>query len=197
VNDIFEQLERKSFQSFWGDGLLDTMVGFGLVAIGASWWQDVAVLGALFPAVAASMWNPLRKRLVEPRLGYVEFSGKRELKTRSFRHGMMTFMLGTMLLGVSIYFFWNKTALPELGEWIAGFPALLLAMMAVPFGIFTGCKRFFAYAALMLLVGTATVFLDVRPGPPILAGGIVISIAGLTILTRFIMTHPVDTGVVE
>ena len=94
MNKSTNDVERKAFRSFWNDGLLDLMVGLVILLIGISWWQDIAVMGAIFPAVCASMWYPLRRRLVEPRMGYVEFSGSRELKVRSFRHGLFAFFTG-------------------------------------------------------------------------------------------------------
>lgn len=187
-------LERKAFRSFWDDGLLDTMLGMGIMLVGFSWWEDMAVLGAVFPAIGVSMWRPLRSKLIEPRLGYVEFSGKRELKARSFRHGMTSFMLGTMMLGAVVFLAWNSGKMPAPREMVAGFPASLIALMAIPFALFTGCRRFYGYAVVMLVAGVATVLLGLHPGPPMLAGGVVTGFCGFTLLTRFMRSHPKESG---
>lgn len=194
MDKSLKNLERKAFQSFWDDGLLDTMVGAAITLIGFSWWQDMVALGAVFPALCVSMWYPLRRKLIEPRLGYVEFSGKRELKSRSFRFGMIVFMTGTIMFGAVMYLFWNSGAMPDLREMVAGFPAALIAMMAIPFAIFTGCRRFFAYAAIMLITGATTVLMDLRPGPPMLAGGMIIAVMGLALLLKFMADHPAESG---
>jgi len=195
MTDSLEKLERNAFRSYWDDGLLDLLAGLCLVAIGASWWKDAAVLGAVFPAVAFSMWYPLRKRLIEPRLGYVEFSGKRELKARSFKQGMTSFLSGTTLLGLAVFYYWNSGQFPELREFVPGVPATILALMAFPFGIFTGCRRYFVYAAALIAAALVTVFMHTRPGPPIFGAGVAVTVSGLALMIRFFNSHRADPGV--
>lgn len=191
MNDSIGHLERKAFKGFWNDGLLDLMVGLVVLVVGISWWQDVAVLGAVFPAVCFSMWYPLRRRLVEPRMGYVEFSGERELKVRTFRHGLVAFFTGSMLFGVVVFLLWNGGVLPRPATWIAGFPLLLTAIPALFFALFTNCRRFVVYALVMLL---AAVTVIVRGWPPhvgLIASGVFITAMGMFILGRFLARHPV------
>jgi hypothetical protein len=127
MNNSFERLEKRAFHSYWDDGLLDVMIGFVLVAIGISWWLDAFIWGIFFPPLCASLWFPLRKKLVEPRIGYVEFSGKRELKGRSFRMNMMMMLTGVLLLAVLLYFA-GKVPNTDLARYlVAGLPAFLLA----------------------------------------------------------------------
>ena len=186
------QLENKAFRYFWNDGLIDLMVGLIVLIIGISWWQDVAVVGAIFPATCASMWFPLRKRLVEPRMGYVEFSGDRELKVRSFRHGLFAFFAGTMVFGMVVYALWNGDILPSPAEWIAGFPLLLIAVPAVFFAIFTMCGRFAIYGLVLLLAGVEVIYQGWDPHVGLIASGIIITGAGLVTLARFISNNPLQ-----
>lgn len=195
--NVLDKVEQKAFRSYWDDGLLDTMAGLGLVAIGASWWQDVAVIGAVFPAVVFTMWAPLRKKLVEPRLGYVEFSGDRELKSRSFKQGMTVFLTGTMLLGMAAFFLWNSGEVPVFRRWVPGVPAILLGLMSLPFGIFTKCRRFYLYAAVLIAAGVVTVLMNYRPGPPIFGAGIIVTVSGVFLLIRFFGSHPAEPGLPE
>ncbi|NNE04858.1 MAG: hypothetical protein HKN15_03940 [Xanthomonadales bacterium] len=187
--DAINRLERKAFKSFWNDGLLDVMLGMMLLVLGVSWWQDVAVLGAVFPAVCVSMWAPLRKRLIEPRMGFVEFSEGRELKARTFRFGLAGFFAATMLLGILVFSLWGSDIMPKPAEWIAGFPLLLLAIPAALFSAFTQCRRFAVYALLMLLAGIEVVILDWQPHVGMLASGAVILLSGSVILARFMINH--------
>ena len=190
MSTSLKKLESRAFRSFWNDGLLDLMVGLVVLIMGISWWQDVAVLGAIFPAVCASMWYPLRKRLVEPRIGYVEFTGERELKVRSFRHGLFAFFTGTMAFGLVIYVLWNGDVLPGPAEWIAGFPLVLIAIPAVFFALFTSCRRYAVYALVLFLAGVEVIYQGWEPHVGMIASGVFITVAGLIILVRFLSHYP-------
>ena len=189
MNSI-ESIEREAFRSFWNDGLLDVMLGLAVLLIGISWWQNIAVLGAVFPAVCVSIWFPLRKRLIEPRMGYVEFSGPREVMARSFKFGLGGFFAGTMMLGVMIYVLLNNDILPPAAEWIAGFPLLLIAIPAVLFALFTQCKRFAVYALVLFISGVEMVIQGWEPHVGLIASGVFILVVGMFILLRFLGNHP-------
>ena len=192
MNESIENLETKAFRSFWDDGLLDLMFGLVILVTGISWWQNVAVLGAIFPAVCASMWNPLRKRLAEPRMGYVEFSGDRELKSRSFRHGLFAFLVGTMAFGVVVFILWRGDVMPDPAKWIAGFPLVLIGIPALFFALFTSCRRFAVYALVLFLAGVEVIIQGWDPHVGLIASGIFITAAGLIILLRFLQRYPVQ-----
>jgi Ca2+/Na+ antiporter len=190
MNESVRSMEKSAFRSFWNDGLLDLMLGLVILAVGLSWWQEVAVMGAIFPAVCVSMWTPLRKRLVEPRMGYVEFSGERELKVRSFRHGLIAFFAGTMMLGAAIYMLWNRERIPEPAVWIAGFPLVLIGIPALFFAFFTQCRRYVFYAAILLLAAVQVVAMGLEPHEGLIASGIVITLCGAYIFFRFLLRYP-------
>jgi len=182
--------ENRAFRSFWKDGLLDLMFGLVILVVGLSWWQEVAVLGAVFPSVCAGLWYPLRKRLVEPRLGYVEFSGDRDLNIRSFRHGLTAFLTGSLTLAIILYLVWTGNGAHRPMEWIAGLPLALLAIPALFFSVFTRCVRYAFYALLLLIAGGIIIMQGWEPHVGLMASGLVISIAGLVILARFLLHYP-------
>lgn len=183
-------LEGKAFRSYWNDGLLDIMLGLVLLATGLSWWQDVAVMGAIFPAVCVGMWHPLRKRLVEPRMGYVEFDGDRELKIRSFRFGLIAFFAGMMALGLVVYVLWRGDLASDSSYWIAALPLVLIAVPAMFFALFTNCMRFAAYAFLLFVAGVTVVLQDRDPHVGMIASGVIVLVTGLIILSRFLSRYP-------
>ncbi len=189
MNESIREFEKAAFRSFWDDGLLDLMVGAVILMVGISWWQDIAVLGAIFPAVCASMWYPLRKRLVEPRMGYVEFSGDRELKVRSFRYGLFAFFTGTMAFGVVVFVLWRGDVLPSPAEWIAGFPLVLIAIPAVFFALFTKCRRFAVYALFLFMAGVEVIYQGWEPHVGLIASGIFITVVGIVILAKFLTRY--------
>lgn len=188
------KLESKAFRSFWDDGLLDLMLGLVVLVTGLTWWQGVPVFGAVFPGVCVAMWRPLRVHIVEPRMGYVEFSGERELHERTFRHGLVAFFVGTILFGLMMYLIWNRKGLPAPREWIAGFPLLLLAIPAALFALFTDCHRFLAFAATMLASGVFVALLGRHPHEAMLVIGPLLALTGAIRLGSFIATHPADRG---
>jgi len=190
MNESMREFESIAFRSFWNDGLLDLMVGLVVLMVGIFWWQDVAVLGAIFPAICASMWYPLRKRLVEPRMGYVEFSGDRELKVRSFRHGLIAFFTGTAAFGAVVYLLWNGDVLPGPTAWIAGFPLVLIGIPAVFFALFTNCRRFAVYALVLFLAGVEVIIQGWDPHVGLIASGVFITAVGLVILVQFLLRYP-------
>ncbi len=196
MNDAIRHIEKKAFRSYWDDGLLDIMLGLLLLVLGVSWWQDVYVLGAIFPAICVSMWPPLRKRLVEPRMGYVEFSGKRNLKVRTFRFGLMAFFAGSMALGLVVFSLFGGEMPFRASEWIAGFPLVLIAIPALFFALFTSCLRFAAYAFLLLLAGLTIVLMGWDPHVGFIGCGIVITPYGVVILSRFLSRHPLEQDVI-
>jgi len=187
-----KEYEENAFRSFWNDGLLDLMLGLVILVVGISWWQDVAAMGAVFPAVCASLWYPLRKRLVEPRMGFVEFSGERDLKVRSFRFGLVAFFTGTMMLGAVIYVLYNGDVISHPAEWIAGFPLVLVGIPVLFFAVFTRCQRFGIYAVFLLLAGVEVVFQGWDPHVGLIASGVFITLAGLYILLKFMSRHPAE-----
>lgn len=192
MNQSIDTLEKSAFRSFWNDGLLDLMVGLVILVVGLSWWQDFAVLGAIFPAACAGMWHPLRKRLVEPRMGYVEFSGQRELKVRGFRYGLIAFFAGTAVLGMVVLALWQSHKLPRPTEWIAGFPLVLVAIPAVFFALFTQCRRFLVYALLLLAAAIEVIVQGLEPHVGLIASGAVITGSGLVLLVRFLTRYKAE-----
>lgn len=192
MNQAISNIEKMAFKSYWDDGLLDIMLGLVLLVLGITWWQGVAVFGAIFPAVCVSMWSPLRKRLIEPRMGYVEFSGKRNLEARTFRFGLAAFFAGSMAFGLVIFFLFENSLPTKASEWIAGFPLVLIAIPALFFALFTRCLRFAAYTFLLLLAGLTIVLMGWDPHIGFMGSGIVITASGLMILARFLTRHPAE-----
>jgi len=192
MHESIDKLEKIVFHSFWDDGLLDLMVGLAVLVVGLSWWQDFPVFGAVFPAVCASMWHPLRKRFVEPRMGYVEFSGRRELKVRGFRHGLISFFAGTTVLGLVLLAVWQNQKLPRPTEWIAGFPLVLVAIPAVFFAFFTNCRRFLVYALLLLVAAIEVIVQGLDPHAGLIASGAVIAVSGLVLMIRFLARYTAE-----
>ena len=72
------RLEDNLFRSYWDDGILDLVCGIALIFVCVTWFFGAAYLigGSLVPLVY--LWFALRRWIVEPRAGFVEFSRRRK-----------------------------------------------------------------------------------------------------------------------
>ncbi len=192
MSDEQSKTEARLYSSYWGDGLLDLLVGVALLTIGVGWWQDQPVLAAVAPALMVPLWAPLRRRIVEPRAGYVEFSQARQSQTRTGLKVTFALLVGTFLLGVGLFLYLQRAEGPEpvsgLGHYIAGLPAMLLAIGALIGAQITAAHRFRAYAVLLFLCGATTIAMGWGPAMPMLVGGIGVFLSGLVLMVRFLHT---------
>ncbi len=184
------KIEGQLFRSFWDDGLLDTLCGVALLALGIGWGLHQGVVAAIVPPVMIPLWKPLRRKLVEPRAGFVEFSRKRQLETRRGLKMVFVLCVGAFLLGVGTYVaiqaMGGAEALGGLRRVISGLPALLLAVGAVIVAHLTGARRFQLYALLLALLASTTIVMQLGPAMPPLASGIVVTFSGAILLVRFL-----------
>jgi hypothetical protein len=184
------RVERRIVHHFWNDGLIDILSGIAVLLIGIAWQCDLVALGAVAPAMLIPFWAPLRKRITEPRLGYVEFSDDQEARQHSF----LTWTIGigclTFAVAVGAYFL----RISPLGglpaeRWIAAMPACLIGGLAAAVSLLILVPRFLGYGLVFVLAGIAVVLLDMRPGAAMVAGGIVVTCIGLMRLARFLHSH--------
>ena len=187
--------EARLFRAYWSDGLLDLLFGLGGIAVGVLWLADLVVFGAVVPAFLAMAWRPLRSAIVEPRSGWVEFSTAR---TESNRQKLLASVaLGAGMLGLVLI---GGVAAGSGGGFTPGalaaaIPATLVGIMAALIGFGLLLPRFVAYGLAFVAAGVVVAIADSEPGLGILIGGIVTTIAGAWLLSRFLRTTtPVDEG---
>ena len=75
-------LESRLFRRYWDDGLLDVFAGVGTLSLARS-GRPTSSRRARHTAILAVFWAPLRRRLVESRVGHVEFSDAELVATDS------------------------------------------------------------------------------------------------------------------
>ena len=180
-------IESRLLSTFWDDGLLDILVGTGLLAIGLAWASDAVALAPVCAPILILLWRPLRERVVEPRAGYVRFTASRRRETRSNLWAVVAVGLGTLLVVVTLRLLTARglMALPD-GRWASAIPAGIVALGLAIAAALTGASRFYWYAA--GLIGLAQVFSTLmdRPEAPLLAGGAFILLSGIVRLAKFI-----------
>lgn len=181
------RLEADLFRTYWDDGLLDLVCGVAVLAIGIGWWFHQVVLAAVAPALIWLLWAPLRRKLVEPRAGYVEFSQARETRIR--RNLWLTALLGvgSFLLGIGAFVYVQSQGMDaRYIQIIPAVPAALLAGGAFIGAQHTGAQRFMVYGVVLLVAAGLTAVYDLGPAVPMLIGGVVVTLSALILLIRFL-----------
>jgi hypothetical protein len=183
-------LERKVFQSYWDDGLLDLFAAIGIFLIGVSWLRDFPVGAVFVPALLVPFWNPVRRKVIEPRLGLVEFTEARERRNQRLLKLVMYIGIAVLILAIELYFVRDSLPVEPTVALIAGLPAFLLAVLAIITAALIGSARFVAYALILVTTGVGGALLDWVPGKILaVVGGIMFVIAGC-LLIQFIRANP-------
>ena len=188
-----EGIEQRAYQTLWEDGLIDLFVGAGVLGIGVSWITGYPVFGAVLPAMLVPMWQAARKRIAEPRSGYVEFSPRR--KGRERRGLGILLLVGSLMLTLAIALFAIARHGAQAFEGITpvvipALPAALLALGAALVGAIVGIHRFLAYAVLLLITGAVGTALAAEPGWHMVASGAAIAAVGVVRLASFLRRYP-------
>jgi len=187
-----DALESRLFRSYWDDGLLDLTAGVGVMATAGFWRADLIALGAAVPAILAALWTPLRRALVEPRSGLVEFSEARDGRLRRLHVGTTALGVSMLLAFAGIDVFVERPE-PLLSSLAPAVPALLLGLMAVVTGWGLGLPRFLGYAAVLSFAGLAVAVAEAAPEMAMFAGGAALLAGGAWRLGRFLRL-PIEHG---
>jgi hypothetical protein len=141
------QMERRLYGAYWDDGLLDLMCGISLIQLGILWWGNVAFLAVFVIVLMPSLWFPLRRAIVEPRAGFVEFSRKR--KSRNLKWIVAVYVVFTAMACLAVSggaYLYKSEEGDFVGRFINGVPGVLTAILAFFTGWLTMARRFHVYA---------------------------------------------------
>jgi len=195
--DNSNSLELRIYRHYWDDGLLDLFAAVGVTLIGVSWLRDFHAAGAIVPAMLAPLWQPFRQRLVEPRLGFVEFSDSRERQNR--KRLKLAVYLGIIALIAALELYFHRELLPGVPgvRLVAGLPAMLLAILAATTALLIASARFLVYSAVLLAAGSLGAWLGWSPGAIMAVSGTVMLVIATAVFTMFLRANPVDSGDAE
>ena len=191
-NDNF--LERRLYRHYWDDGLLDVFAAFGVFLIGVFWLRGVPPAAAIVPALLVPFWQPARRRLVEPRLGFVEFSTVREQMNRKRLRLTLYAGIAALILALELYFARGSLPADRAAHLVAGLPAMLLSVLGAATAILIASARFLVYSAVLLLAGVAGARLGWSPGAILTAAGSGMIVIALAIFATFLRANPIDAG---
>jgi len=186
-----DQLETTTYRESFADGVFDIFGGLGLIWIGASWlWFDaIGPLATILPAALAPMVVPLRRRLIEPRAGYVRWAAPRRTWERRQLIALVMVGVGALGLAAGLAIFDLRPADGvDMSSFAAAIPAVLVAIPVIILAAASGLRRVWGYAAVLLLAAAATVAVAPQPGWPLFVGGVVMLGTGVVLLARFLRT---------
>lgn len=186
-------IERKIYQSFWNDGITDLAVGLGVTLVGFAWQVDVVALTLVIPVALLPLWILGRRRISEPRAGFVRFSTERGEKVH--RTSVTASIVGygvLMAVGASYLVFRNSGAPARwLEPVVAAIPMLVLAtVFLLGRWVFDLPRRSAVYGVFALGVAAAGIALALPPGLQFVAVGLLIMLGGTGILWRFLRKNP-------
>jgi hypothetical protein len=188
-------LERNLYRKAYTDGVIDLFAGLSLLFIGAIWvWAtDYAGLAGVLPAVMAPSLLPFRKRIVEPRGGYVKWSAARRRSERHKYWAMVAAGVLVLLLGAAVFAIAANSSEGSdvVGDLAPGLLAFILAVLVLGVGLMMESWRFLLYAAALVIGGGLAIMTEANPGWPMLGAGAVITITGAAMLVRFLRNNPV------
>lgn len=191
-NGKLQEIERKAFTSYHGDGLLDICIGsvllflvFIIVWLPEFWYFLIGgVMTWIFLYMGA------KKAITVPRLGYVEFSSVRRRRIQYVMIAGLLLLVLFNILGVLAMLY------PPLGIFIfeSAFTILLVgiigAFILTLIGAMLDLSRFYAYGVVLLGSAVFTFLVPVVILLPFIVVSIVILAYGIFLLYQFLLQYP-------
>lgn len=190
VDADLRKLVRRTYLSFFQDGLWDIFLGLFIVGWGVGMLTDMAYLvGSLFVCFYFIIWG-LKRWLTYPRIGYVKLGDKE----KKIRLGI-SIVLGIMVLIGLVFAFAFIT--DERPQWLMDyFPLIFSGMLAVVvsgISISLGVYRFLVYAMIIFIAGSIHQWSDIKWAYTYTGAGSLIGLIGIIVLVRFIRHYPKQT----
>lgn len=189
----FKELRQKTYLAYHQDGLIDVLVGLGIIGFGLNMATENSAL-LILSWIPFILYGPLKKYITVPRLGYVKFDSERtnSIKlTVSFLVGLtsLALMVGMIVFLRSDDLSANAAALLKKYHML-----LLGTFVAAAFvigGLLSGIKRFYVQAALAELILISGIELGLQPPTYVLIWGGVTFLIGIWLLVQFLWQYPV------
>lgn len=195
-NGKLQDIERKVFTSYHGDGLLDICIGSVLLYLVfiTVWFPEYWYFLIVGVIAWISIYAGVKKTITIPRLGYVEFSSIRRRRIQYIVITGLLLLVSFNFLGILAMFY------PVIGIIIfeSAFTILIVgiigAFMFALFGAMLDLQRFYAYGVVLLCSAIFTFFELVIVLFPLIVTGIVILAYGFFLLYQFLQQYPKDSG---
>ncbi|HSO26880.1 MAG TPA: hypothetical protein VLS48_02340 [Anaerolineales bacterium] len=184
-------LRRKIYLEYHQDGLIDCLLGLGMIGFGAMLYTGM-VLFNILAWLPLAFYVPIKNALTIPRFGYARFDSHRSRKWM-----LISLVVGVGLLALTISFIGVLRSGAITGGWQALLTRYhmfivsgLLAFPLIAVSALTGLRRLLAYAGLIILVTGMGIELDLHPGLYFIGLGVTVLAIGLALLFRFLNRYP-------
>ncbi len=191
-NDQLKKLSRRAYLSYHQDGLIDILIGLGILGFGLMMLTGNVVFNML-AWMPVLFYVPLKNRITIPRFGFVQFTPERVQRVRLLLAVMVGMLALAAGLGLAVFAAFEDMP-PVLAMLAVGEGMMLIGglftLMLLAAGAITGLNRLFVYAILTLLIVPGGVVLGVAPEWRVIFLGVLILVIGIIYLARFLRTYP-------
>jgi hypothetical protein len=182
-----EPIDRQAYRYF-GDGLLDIVVGLMLLLAGVAMILDLAALIGVWVAPLWLIMLSAKKRITVPRMPRSDAMLSEPRVLKLLTAGVVLGL--TLLLALGLIAFSLSEALPELRSWFKSFGSPLLGSLGAVglamAGWATGARRFYAYALLPAAAAASSYWISLEFPVYLALLGTGILLGGLVVLIRFV-----------
>ena len=190
-----QDLERQTYRAWIDDGLADIFLGLSTLILGTIFFADIHIpgtefdiAGLFFPALYP-LWDAAKRWIVEPRVGY--FRMREALRVRMGRRlsflVLLFFSLAMVLVAIAHFAGLegdsSRTTLRTLAAFAFAIPVALASH-------WLDLRRWTFYAGLIAVAALFENLAEAPFGTAWLAAGGLVTVMGLTVLARFLQSHP-------
>ena len=189
-----QQIEHRSWQRVFEDGIWDIAIGLTLLTFGVSILTDFAPSAAIIVAVLIPSLRQFKRKLTEPRIGRVRFAPHRKRQI-----GRIPILLaGLVVAGLAFFAILTWSLQSEPPAWLQVIRTHFVLIIGLIWGgalslagLFLGCRRLHLYA-LVLLGSLIAVDLaeGFHLGWALVGVGGVIALVGVLLLLCFTSRYP-------
>ena len=188
-----QKLEQRAYLSYQQDGLLDLIIGTGVLALGLNEAMDTTIW-SLVAIMLIIAYVPLKKRITFSRIGYVEFNVKRRGLNMFVVGAVAILVLVLLLVGMLVILLPSNTSSSALLLGIRKSPLMLYALIGfIGFGLaglISGIRRLYIYALLSVVITLSAHLLNLPIYVPFLVLSGTILTIGAIFLVRFLRRYP-------
>jgi hypothetical protein len=190
----FRDLEQKTYLAYQRDGLLDLIIGAGILFMGLNEAMDT-IIWSFLTLMLIIAYLPLKRQITFARIGYVKFKVVRQGLNMIVIGAVVMTVLVLLLVGTLFLLRSDSSQSLNLVRWIRKGPLLLYALLGfIGFGLaglITGIWRLFIYALLSLVIMSGAHLLNLPIFVTFLFFGAAILVTGTVLLVSFLRKYPV------
>ncbi len=188
------QLERKTYQTYQSDGVLDLIIGLSICGFGTFMLTgNAAFIGSAWLPIL--LYLPLKKRFTAPRYGYVKFT----ISSRHSVYYILSIAVGIVALAFMLGFIGMQRSenLPlNLQAWVNQYNIFLLGCFLnaglIALGAIIGLNRFYYYAVFVAIITFMIGWLGLPAEITVVGIGLVITIVSLIMMIQFSRRYPIQ-----